>query len=122
MVNDRSTSIAPLGRRKIKVGKVDSSFDFSLPAEALDGRITVITGRKDSGKSHLAKMLLRGLLEDGAYSLVFDLNDEYGATGLSEDGTKSSVASKIVVLRPGRELKFGLSSVGMRAVRWEERR
>ena len=116
MVNELSSSIAPLGRRKIKVGKVDSSFDFSLAAEALDGRITVITGRKDSGKSHLAKMLLRGLLEYGAYSLVFDLNDEYDTVGLREDGTKSSIAGKVVVLRPGRELRFSLSSVGLRAV------
>ena len=116
MVNELSSSIATLGRRKIKVGKVDSSFDFSLAAEALDGRITVITGRKESGKSHLAKMLLRGLLEYGAYSLVFDLNDEYDTVGLREDGTKSSVAGKVVVLRPGRELRFSLSSVGLRAV------
>ena len=73
-------------------------------------------GRKDSGKSHLAKMLLRGLLEHGAYSIVFDLNDEYGKLGLRRDGSRVSLSSRVKVMRPGREMKFSLSSVGLRAI------
>ncbi len=115
-VAELTCAVASLGRRKIKIGRVDSSSEFSINAEGLDGRITVITGRKESGKSHLAKMILRGLLEHEAFSIVFDLNDEYGTMGLKEDGTKSSVSSGVTVVRPGRELTFSLHSIGLRAI------
>ncbi len=116
LVDELVESISPLGRRKIHIGKVDSNSEFSVPAEALDGRITVITGRKESGKSHLSKMLLRGLLQHGAYSIVFDLNDEYGTVGVLRDGSRTPVAGKVRVMRPGREMKFSLASVGLRAI------
>jgi DNA helicase HerA-like ATPase len=115
-VEDLAESVASLGVRGIKIGRVDSDSEFSVPAEALDGRITLITGRKESGKSHLAKMLLRGLLEHGAFSVVFDLNDEYGSVGLRGDGEKTELASRIDVMRPGRDLKFSLSTVGLRSI------
>ena len=109
-------SLEPLGSRTIWLGTVDSGSAFGVPAEAMDGRITVITGRKESGKSHLAKILLRGLLENGAYAVVFDLNDEYGTVGVRADGTETADAPKVRVMRPGRELKFSLSSVGLRPI------
>ena len=115
-VNELAASVAPLGRRMIKVGKVDTASDFFVPAEAMDGRITVITGRKESGKSHLAKMLLRGLLEHGAYSIVFDLNDEYAVVGQRRDGTRTSSHSRVRVMRPGRDMKLSLASVGLRSI------
>lgn len=104
------------GKRMIAIGRIDSGSKFSIPAEGLDGRITVITGKKESGKSHLAKILLRGLLEYGAYCIVFDLNDEYGSVGLRADGSKTSIASKIKVMRPGKDMKFRLSSIGLRSI------
>ncbi len=116
LVDELEAAVAPLGRRKIRVGTVDSGSEFSVPAETLDGRITVITGRKESGKSHLAKMLLRGLLEQGAYSIVFDLNDEYGSIGLNRYGERTEVHSKVKVMRPGREMKLSLSAVGLRSI------
>ncbi len=116
LVEELSETLTPLGRRKIKIGSVDSNSEFSISAESLDGRITVITGRKESGKSHLAKMLLRGLLEQGAYSIVFDLNDEYGSIGQRKDGSKTSVSNKLKVMRPGRDLKFSLATVGLRSI------
>jgi Helicase HerA, central domain len=116
MVKELFDSLPPAGRRMIRVGSVDAEAEFSLPAEAFDGRITVITGRKESGKSHLAKMLLRGLLEQGAYSIIFDLNDEYGVLGQRRDGSNSSVHSKVKVMRPGRDLKFSLASAGLRSI------
>jgi len=115
-VNELGVSLEPLGSRSIRLGTVDSTSGFGIPAEALDGRITVITGRKESGKSHLAKILLRGLLEHGAYAVVFDLNDEYGSVGLHADGNETTEARKVRVLRPGRELKFSLASVGLRPI------
>jgi DNA helicase HerA-like ATPase len=116
MVDELLATMSPPGRRRIKIGRADSSSEFSVAAESLDGRITVITGRKESGKSHLAKMLLRGLLQHGAYSIVLDLNDEYGSVGVLRDGGRTAVASKVRVMRPGREMKFSLKSVGLRAV------
>ena len=116
MIEDLADAVEPLGGREIRLGKVDAESSFSIPAEALDGRITVITGRKESGKSHLAKILLRGLLENKAYSIVFDLNEEYGTVGQRRDGTDTDQARKVKVLRPGRELKFSLSSVGIRPI------
>ncbi|MDA4124194.1 MAG: DUF87 domain-containing protein [Thaumarchaeota archaeon] len=116
MVDELSEALTPLGQRRIKIGSVDSDSGFSISAESLDGRITVITGRKESGKSHLAKMLLRGLLEHGAYSVVFDLNDEYGTIGHREDGSKIPIAGKVKVMRPGRDLKFSLATIGLRSI------
>jgi DNA helicase HerA-like ATPase len=115
-VEDLEDSIGTLGSRDIRLGTVDDDSTFSIQAEALDGKITVITGRKESGKSHLAKILLRGLLDNGAYSVVFDLNDEYGAVGKLKDGTETATDRKVRVMRPGRDLKFSLNSVGLRAV------
>jgi len=116
MVEDLTDAVAPLGARDIRLGTADSESAFCIPAEALDGRITVITGRKESGKSHLAKILLRGLLSNGAYSVIFDLNDEYGTVGQRLDGSDAGDARKVKVLHPGRELKFSLSTVGLRPV------
>jgi DNA helicase HerA-like ATPase len=116
MVEDLEGAVEPLGTRSIRIGSVDAESVFSIPAESLDGRITVITGRKESGKSHLAKILLRGLLDNDAYSVVFDLNDEYGAIAQRKDGSEALPSRKVKVLRPGRDLKFSLSSVGLRPI------
>ncbi|MDG6909283.1 MAG: ATP-binding protein [Nitrososphaerota archaeon] len=116
MVEDLGGAVAPLGIRDIRIGTVDGESAFGIPAEALDGRITVITGRKESGKSHLSKILLRGLLANGAYSVVFDLNDEYGTVARREDGSDTGDGEKVKALRPGRDLKFSLASVGLRPI------
>jgi len=116
MVEELGGSVEPLGVRNIRLGTVDTESAFSIPAEALDGRITVITGRKESGKSHLAKILLRGLLENGAYAVVFDLNDEYGTVGQRADGSETEEGRRVKVLRPGRDLRFSLAAVGLRPI------
>ena len=116
MVEELGGALEPLGSRPIRLGTVDSESAFNVPAEALDGRITVITGRKESGKSHLAKILLRGLLENQAYSVVFDLNDEYGTVGMRRDGSETDQGRKVKVMRPGKDLKFSLASVGLRPI------
>ncbi len=88
-MNEILDSVGTRGQRKIKIGKAGRASSFSVTAEALDGRITIITGRKESGKSHLAKMMVRGLLDHGAYCIIFDLNDEYASIGLRGDGSKT---------------------------------
>jgi uncharacterized protein len=115
-VNEILDSAGTRGQRKIKIGRSGRASSFSVTAEALDGRISIITGRKESGKSHLAKMMVRGLLEHGAYCIIFDLNDEYGTIGLRADGTKTAIADRVVVRKPARDLKFSLGGAGIRVL------
>ena len=74
-----------------------------VDAEKLDGCLSLITGMKGSGKSHLAKLLVVNLVKHGAPVLVFDLNGEY--IGLGED-------ESIRILEAGRNLNFTLSYLG----------
>jgi uncharacterized protein len=115
-VNEILDSVGARGQRKIKIGKSGRGSSFSVTAEALDGRITIITGRKESGKSHLAKMMVRGLLQHGAYCIVFDLNDEYATIGLRADGSRTDIADNVVTRKPARDLKFSLGGAGLRSL------
>ena len=47
--------------------------EFEIYAEDLDGKLNIITGKKESGKSHLSKMLVKTLVQHGAFVIVFDL-------------------------------------------------
>jgi len=102
------------GGRPIRLGSTLSGEEFHINAEDLDGRLTIITGRKEAGKSHIAKLLATGLLDYGAYLLIFDLNNEYGGLSFSRDGTASPYADKVKVLQPGHNLKFTIRYLGRR--------
>ncbi len=71
------------GNKSIDIGKSGHGEKFQIYAEDLDGRLNIITGKKESGKSHLSKLLIKSLVEYGAFVFVFDLNNEYG--GLAFD-------------------------------------
>jgi len=114
-VNELLDMVGRPGERMIKIGKSGKQ-QMTVPAEAFDGRVTIITGRKESGKSHLAKMITRGLVQHGAYCIVFDLNEEYGSIGLKADGTPTDISRKVEVRRPGRNLRFSLEGAGLRAI------
>jgi hypothetical protein len=90
--------------------------EFEIYAEDLDGRLNIITGKKESGKSHLSKMLVKTLVQHGAFVIVFDLNNEYGGLAWNHDGTPSSIKDRIMVLEPGNGLKFSLEYCGKTAV------
>jgi DNA helicase HerA-like ATPase len=99
------------------VGFVGNGQDpFLIYAEDLDGRLNIITGKKESGKSHLSKLLVKSLLEHGAFILVFDLNNEYTGLGVRTNGLGSNVESKIVFLEPGKNLRFSLEYCGKPSV------
>ena len=77
-----------LGRRgvfPIPLGRAGDGGEFEIYAEDLDGRLTIITGKKESGKSHLSKMLVKTLVQHGAFVVVFDLNNEYSGLGWNRD-------------------------------------
>jgi hypothetical protein len=106
--------MARRGSRPIRLGSTLSGEEFAINAEDLDGRLTIITGRKEAGKSHIAKLLATGLLDYGAYVLVFDLNNEYGGLSFAKDGSASRYAGKVKVLQPGHNLKFTVRYLGRR--------
>lgn len=90
--------------------------DFEIFAEDLDGKLTIITGKKESGKSHLSKLLVKTLVQHGAFVIVFDLNNEYGGLRWNRDGTPSQVHDRVTVLEPGKGLQFSLEYCGKGAV------
>src|SRR5215213_8010526 len=100
----------------IPLGRTGHEEEFEIYAEDLDGKLTVITGKKESGKSHLSKMLIKTLVQYGAFVVVFDLNNEYGGLGWSRAGIPSSIHKQIRVLEPGKALRFTLDYCGKTAV------
>ncbi len=73
-----------------------------IDAYELDGSLTLITGMKGSGKSHLAKLLAYSLVGLGGNVLIFDLNREY--LGLESEGFR--------VLEPGEDIVFSIEYLG----------
>lgn len=100
----------------IPLGRTGHEEEFEIYAEDLDGKLTVITGKKESGKSHLSKMLIKTLVQYGAFVVVFDLNNEYGGLGWSRAGIPSSINQQVKVLEPGKTLRFTLDYCGKTAI------
>jgi uncharacterized protein len=100
----------------IPLGRAGHEEEFEIYAEDLDGKLTVITGKKESGKSHLSKMLIKTLVQYGAFVVVFDLNNEYGGLGWSRAGIPSSIHQQVKVLEPGKTLRFTLDYCGKTAI------
>jgi DNA helicase HerA-like ATPase len=108
-----------LGRRgifPIPLGRAGDGEEFEIYAEDLDGKLSIITGKKESGKSHLSKMLVKTLVQHGAFVVVFDLNNEYSGLGWNRDGTPSVIHRQVKILEPGKTLRFSLNYCGKAAV------
>lgn len=101
------------GGRAIRLGVTLHGEPLRIRAEDLDGRLNVITGRKGSGKSHLAKLLVQGLVNHGAYVLVFDINGEYLGLDRQVSGDLSALKGRFLPLTPGLNLKFTLQYIGL---------
>jgi len=103
------------GRRRIIIGECMSGV-VSVSAEDLDGRLTIITGKKETGKSYLTKILITSLAEYGATVVVFDINGEY--LGLSEtiNGTASRIADKHIILSPGENFRVSVEDAGLKTM------
>lgn len=103
------------GSRAIVLGECMSDW-FTINAEALDGRLTIITGKKEMGKSHLAKLLIASLVEYGARVVVFDINGEYAGLAQRIDGSKTWISERILVLYPGENFRVSVEEAGIRTL------
>jgi len=88
---------------KIFLGRTLEGEEFSPGGRALE-KVNMIVGAKGSGKSHLAKVILLGLIRAGAPCLVLDVNREYG--GLPGVRTYSV----------GKDFKLGVREIGVEAL------
>ena len=100
----------------IQLGETKELSPFSIDAQALDGKLSIITGKKETGKSHLSKLLVLGLVDYGAAVVVLDLNGEYTHLGFSSNGEKNEHFSKVQVLTPGDNLKITLTQMKLRVM------
>ena len=101
------------GKMPVKLGHNDGE-PITVDASGLDGGLNIITGRKGSGKSHLAKLLLLSMAGWGAPCIVLDVNGEYINLHKSKDGRQSS--ARLTVLAPRSGLNFSMSKLGLRTV------
>jgi hypothetical protein len=61
-------------------------------------------------------VLVKTLVQHGAFVVVFDLNNEYSGLRWNRDGSPSVVNSQVRVLEPGKTLRFGLDYCGKAAI------
>jgi len=93
-------------------GTKDSSL-LTIDASSLDGRLNIITGKKDTGKSHLSKLLILSMIGYKATVFVFDLNGEYLSLGMTADGKRNAHYDKIHVLTPSENFKVALKQLNL---------
>jgi len=100
----------------INVGETKETSPLSIDAHTLDGKLNIVTGKKETGKSHLSKLLVLGLVGYGAPVVVLDLNGEYVNLGFSSKGEKNEYQGKVHVLTPGGNLKVTLAQMDLRVM------
>jgi DNA helicase HerA-like ATPase len=93
-------------------GTKDSSL-LTIDASHLDGRLNIITGKKETGKSHMSKLLMANLVGYKATVVVFDLNGEYVSLGMTSDGKRNAHHDKIHVLTPSQNFKVALKHLNL---------
>jgi len=104
------------GDLPIAIGDAKDGTALTVDARCLDGKLSIVTGKKETGKSHLSKLLVLSLVECGAGVVVFDLNSEYTGLDCDAEGRKNSHRGKIHVLTPGQNFKVSLSQLNLRIV------
>ena len=101
------------GKLPIVLGGTKDSSLLTIDASSLDGRLNIITGKKETGKSHLSKLLMVNLLGYKATVVVFDLNGEYVSLGMTADGKRTVQHDKIHVLTPSQNFKIALKQLNL---------
>jgi len=100
----------------INIGETKDASPLNITAHDLDGRLNIITGKKGTGKSHLSKLLVLGLVEYKATVVVLDLNGEYTGLGFSANGGGNEYSDRVHVLTPGDNFRVSLSQVGLSVI------
>jgi hypothetical protein len=100
----------------INIGETKDASPLAITAHDLDGRLNIITGKKGTGKSHLSKLLVLGLVDYKATVVVFDLNGEYTGLGLSSSGGDNEYSNKVHVLTPGANFRISLAKMELRVM------
>lgn len=101
------------GKLPIILGNTKDSSLLTIDASCLDGRLNIITGKKETGKSHLSKLLMAGLVGYKATVIVFDLNGEYLSLGMTADERRNDQYDKIHVLTPSQSFKVALKQLNL---------
>jgi DNA helicase HerA-like ATPase len=101
------------GKLPIILGGTKDASLLTIDATALDGRLNIITGKKETGKSHLSKLLMLNLVGYKATVVVFDLNGEYQSLGMTADGKRNALHDKIHALTPGQNFKVALKQLNL---------
>jgi len=101
------------GKLPIVLGGTKDSSLLTIDASSLDGRLNIITGKKETGKSHLSKLLMVNLVGFKATVVVFDLNGEYLSLGMTTDGKRNAYYDKIHVLTPSQNFKLALNQLNL---------
>ncbi len=102
--------------RPINLGEARDSSSITIDAHLLDGKLNIVTGKKETGKSHISKLLVLSLIDYGAPVVVLDLNGEYTNLGLSRTGEKTEYYRKVCILCPGENFKVTLAQTNLRVV------
>jgi DNA helicase HerA-like ATPase len=101
------------GKLPIILGGTKDSSLLTIDTSSLDGRLNIITGKKETGKSHLSKLLMLNLVGYKASVVVFDLNGEYLSLGMATDGKRNGYYDKIHVLTPSENFKVALKQLDL---------
>jgi DNA helicase HerA-like ATPase len=101
------------GKLPIILGGTKDSSLLTIDASAIDGRLNIITGKKETGKSHLSKLLMVNMVGYKATVVVFDLNGEYLSLGMTSDGRRNAYYDKIHALTPSQNFKVALKQLNL---------
>jgi hypothetical protein len=100
----------------INIGETKDTSPLAITAHDLDGRLNIITGKKGTGKSHLSKLLVLGLVDYKATVVVLDLNGEYTGLGYSSKGGDNEYSNRVHVLTPGANFRVSLAKMELRVM------
>lgn len=101
------------GKLPIILGSTKDASLLMIDASSLDGRLNIITGKKETGKSHLSKLLMLNLIGYKATVVIFDLNGEYISLGMTVDEKRNAHHDKIHVLTPSQNFKVALKQLNL---------
>jgi hypothetical protein len=108
-----ANSTRDLGHR-LRMGRTLAGHDFYIEGQDLE-KVNVITGVKGSGKSHLSKVVLLQLIDQGAPCVVFDINREYIHLPKAEvdPSTGKTLRRGIVHLEAGGNFRLSVRQFGL---------